>query len=75
MAARTEAALLTGEGDEHLVLAVGAADAGEAEVYIAAAKEPPGHVPDDRSPWAVAFGLTGVVGPLELGEVTFDCPV
>jgi hypothetical protein len=50
MAAGTEAALLTGIGDKHLVLADVAADAGEAEVQIAAAQEPPGHVADDRSP-------------------------
>ena len=55
MAAWTEAALLAGEGDEHLVAAVGATDAGEAEVQIAAAKESAGHVADDRTPRAVAL--------------------
>ncbi len=72
MAAWTEATLLAGEGDEHLVAAVGATDAGEAEVQIAAAKESAGHVADDRTPRAVALGVVLVVGPLELGQVTFD---
>ena len=49
MAAWTEAALLAGERDEHLVVAVGATDAGEAEVKIAAAKESAGHLTEDRS--------------------------
>jgi len=35
MAACTKATLLTGEGDEHLVVAVGAADPGETEVHVA----------------------------------------
>ena len=72
MAARTETTLLAGEGDEHLVAAVGATDACEAEVQIAAAKESAGHVADDRTPRAVAPGVVLVVGPLELGQVTFD---
>ena len=38
VAAGAEAALATGEGDKHLVSAVGAADAGKAQVGIAAAE-------------------------------------
>jgi hypothetical protein len=72
MATWTEATLLAGEGDEHLVAAVGATDACEAEVQIAAAMESLGHVADDRRPWAVAPGVVLVVGPLQLGQVTFD---
>ena len=72
MAAWTEAALLAGEGDEHLVAAVGATDAGEAEVQIAAAKESAGHLTDDRTPRAVAAGVALVVGPLEIAEVNLD---
>ncbi len=60
--------MLTGEGHEHLVAAVGATDACEAVVQIAAAKESAGHVADDRT----SRGVVLVVGPLELGQVTFD---
>ena len=67
VAAWTEAALLAGYGDEHLVAAVGATNASEAEVQIATPKEPAGHVTDDRTPRAVQFGVTPVVGSLELG--------
>ena len=48
--------------------AVGATDAGEAEVQIAAAKESAGHVADDRT----SRGVVLVVGPLELGQVTLN---
>ena len=72
VAAWTEAALLAEEGDEHLVAAVGATDAGEAEVQIAAAKESAGHLTDDRTPRAVAAGVSFVVGPLEIAEVNLD---
>ncbi len=74
MAAWTEAALLTGEGDEHLVAAVGTTDAGEAVVQIAAAKESAGHITDDRSPRTVLLGVSPVIGPLELGQVSLDGP-
>jgi len=74
MATWTEAALLTGERDKHLVAAVGTTDAGEAVVQIAAAKESAGHVADNRSPRTVMFGITPVVGPLELRQVTLDGP-
>jgi hypothetical protein len=67
MAAWTQATLLAGEGDEHLVAAVGTADAGEAKVQVAAAEEPAGHLADDRTPRAVVFCITLVVGALELG--------
>ncbi len=72
MATWTEASLLTGERDEHLVVAVGATDAGEAVVQIAAAKESTGHVTDDPTPRAVLFGVTPFIGPLELRQVTLD---
>ena len=72
MATWTEAALLTGERDEHLVAAVGTTDAGEAVVQIAAAEKSTGHVADDRTPRAVAPGVVLVVGALELRQVTFD---
>jgi hypothetical protein len=44
------AALSAGEGDEHIVAAVRAADAGEAEVQVAAAEELAGDVANDRPP-------------------------
>ena len=72
MATWTEAALLAGEGDEHLVAAVGATDARETEVQIAAAKESAGHVTDTRTPRAVAAGVAFVVGPREIAEVNLD---
>jgi hypothetical protein len=72
MAAWTEAALLAGEGDEHLVAAVGATDAGEAEVQITTEEESTGHIADDRSPRTVLFGIAPVKGPLELGQVALD---
>ncbi len=74
VAARTKAALLTGEGDEHLVAAVGTTNAGKAVVQVAAAKESARHVADNRSPRTVLFGITPVVGPLELRQVTLDGP-
>ena len=49
VAGRAGAALLAGEGHEHLVLAVRAADAGEALVQIAALEEGLHAVPDDRA--------------------------
>ena len=67
MATWTEAALLTGERDEHLVAAVGTTDAGEAVVQVAAAKESAGYVADNRSPRTKAFGVALIIGPLELG--------
>ena len=46
----------------------------EAVVQVAAAKESAGHVADNRSPRTVMFGITPVVGPLELRQVTLDGP-
>ena len=70
-----EAALLTGERDERLEVAVGATDAGEAVVQVAAAKESAGHVADNRSPRTVMFGITPVIDPLELGQVSLNGPI
>jgi hypothetical protein len=50
MAGRAGAALLAGEGDEHLVVAVGAADPGEAFVQVAALQEGLYAMLDDRTP-------------------------
>jgi hypothetical protein len=69
MATWTEAALLTGEGDEHLVAAVGTTDAGEAVVQIAAAEKSTGHVAYDRTPRNVLVGVTPGIRPLERGQV------
>ena len=57
MAAWTNATLRAGEGDEHFVAAVRAANAGKAEVQVAAAEEPADDLSDDASPLAVAFGV------------------
>ncbi len=75
MAAWTKATLLTGEGDEHLVAAVRAPNAGKAEVQVAAAEEFAYHVADNQSPRAVAFCVTLVIGTLEFWIVTLDGPV
>ena len=72
MAAWTKATLLAGEGDEHLVAAVRAPNAGKAEVQVAAAEEFTYHVADDQSPRAVAFRVTLVIGTLEFRIVTLD---
>ena len=50
MATGAQAALAVGEGDEHLVAAIRAADAAEAEVQVAAAEELAGDLADDRPP-------------------------
>ncbi len=55
--------------------AVWAADAGEAEVQVAAAEELAGDVADDRPLRSVTRGVTLVVGAFELGQVPFDQPI
>ena len=75
MAAWTKAALLTGEGDENLVAAVRAPNAGKAEVQVAAAEEFAYNFADDQSPRAVAFCVALVIGTLEFRIVTLDGPV
>lgn len=72
VAARVEASLAAGEGNEHLVVAVPAADSGKAKVQIAATEESVGNLADDRPPRAVTLGVTLAVGALELREVTLD---
>jgi hypothetical protein len=52
------AALLAGEGHEHLVSAVHAADAGEAMLQIAALQKGRHATFDDRPPEAVMFFLS-----------------
>ncbi len=72
VAAWTETPLAAGEGDEHLVAAVPAADSSEAEVQVAATEKSAGNLADDRPPRAVTPGVTPAVGALELREVTLD---
>ena len=55
MATWAEAALPAGEGDEHLMVAILAADPGKAEVEIAASEEFSDHLANDRPPKAVAI--------------------
>ena len=52
--------------------AVGAADAGESEVQVAAAKKAVGHVAANGSPRTVTTGVALVGSALELGEVTLN---
>jgi hypothetical protein len=57
------------------VVAVGAADAGKAEVQVAAAEEFAYDVADDRAPRAVLLRVTFVIVALKLGEGRLDGPV
>jgi hypothetical protein len=65
-AAGADATLLAGEGDEELVAAIGAANAGEAVLEVAALEEVADGFVIDRSPVAkltgVAFGVDGAEG-------------
>ena len=67
MAGGARRALLAGEGDEHLMAAVRAADAGEALVQIAALEKGRHGVLDDRPPEAV-LGLESLVVDLLEGR-------
>jgi len=72
VAARAEASLAAGEENKHLVVAVPAADSGEAKVQVPATEESAGNLADDRPPRAVTLGVTLAAGALELREVTLD---
>ena len=72
MTTGTQTTLATGEGDEHLVAAVAAADAGKTKVEIPTAEELACHLADDRPPRAVALLATIVVGAFKLRKVTLD---
>jgi hypothetical protein len=62
----TRAALLAGKGHKHFVLAVGTTNSGEAFFQIAALKEGPHRLFDDRSPIAI-LGLIALVVDLLKG--------
>ena len=66
VAGGTGTALLAGKGDEHLVMAVRAADAGETLLQIAALEKGGHATRDHRSPEAV-LGLKLLVVPLAEG--------
>ena len=74
MAGRAGAALLAGEGHEHLVVAVGAADAGEALVQVAALEKGLHAALDDRAPEAVLGRKPLVVDLLEGLEMLVQQP-
>ena len=61
VAGGTRAALLAGEGDEHLVLAVGAANAGKTSLQIAALEKGGHRLLDDRPPVPVLVLITLVI--------------
>ena len=65
VAGGTRAALLAGEGDEHLMLTVGAANAGVAFLQIAALEKGGHRLLDRRSPETVLGLITLVVDLLE----------
>jgi len=62
------AALLAGEGDEHLVLAVGAVHTGEAFLQIAALEIGGHRLLDDRPPETVLLLINGHYGQWKLQE-------
>ena len=74
VAGGTRATLLAGKGDEHLMVAVRAADAGEAFVQVAALEEGLHAVLDDRAPEAVLGRKPLVVDLLEGVEVLVQQP-
>jgi hypothetical protein len=74
VAGRTHAALLAGEGHEHLVVAVGAADAGEAFVQVAALQKSLRRALDDRAPETVLGRKPLVIDLLEGLEMLLQQP-
>jgi len=72
VAARAQAPLATREGHEHLVLAVGAADAGEAVVQVTALEKPRHGRPDGGAKDAVARLVALGVNALEGVEVVVE---
>jgi len=69
MARRADAALLTGKRDEELVAAIGAADAGEAAVQVAAGQKGVDGFGDDGAEVAVLAGVAGRVDGAEVRKV------
>jgi len=65
VAGRTRAALLAGEGDEHLMLAVGAANSGEAFLQVAALQKSLHRLLDDPAPETILGLIALVVDLLE----------
>ena len=74
VAGGTRAALLAGEGDEHLVLAVGAANSGETFLQIATLEIGCHRLFDDRPPETVLGLITLVVDLLEGVKVLVEQP-
>ena len=72
MTTGTETLLATREGNEHLVAAVAAADAGKTEVEILAAEEFARYLNDDGPPEAIALLVSIVVGAFKLRKVALD---
>ena len=68
MATGAETSLPTGEGNEHLMEAVVAANSGKPIVQVAAGEKSTDHFSDDWAPGAAAVLIALVVGSLELGE-------
>ena len=69
VAAGTRAALLAGEDDEHLMLAVRTPNSGEAFLQIAALEKGRHRLFDDRPPVAIVGLITLVVNLLEGGKM------
>ena len=72
MTTGTQTTLATGEGDEHLVAAIAAADAGKTEVEIPTTEELACHLPNNRPPPAVALLVTIIVGAFKLRQAALD---
>jgi len=74
VAGGTSAALLAGEGDEHLMLAVGAANSGKAFLQIAALEKGRHRLFDDRPPVAILGLIALVVDLLEGVKMLIEQP-
>jgi hypothetical protein len=70
----TRASLLAGEGHDHLVVAIGPADAAEILVQVATLEEGPHATLDDRAPEAILGRKPLVVDLLEGREVLVQQP-
>ena len=72
MTTGADTSLPAGEGDEHFVPAVGAADTSKPEVEVAAGEKFAENLANDRAPRAVVLLVTLAVGPLKFRIVRFD---
>ena len=72
MTTGADTSLPAGEGDEHFVPAVGAADTSKPEVEVAAGEKFAENLANDRAPRAVALLVTFVVSPFKFRIIPLD---